>query len=239
MADNKQKKSILGGKVFQDKSYGMVGINRVGCTRGNTSGGNQLFMSDVSVSNFMEITIKRAGVERALNHDWPFGEETLVTIQLSPVQFAELLTNMNCGDGVPCTISYTRQDGWIEYKPLPSKIDIIREEAKQQIEDCENSIAKTIKLLQEAADGKGYLGKGQIKDIIDTLKGAQYLYQNNDYAKRSAQLEIDKMVVEAKSQVAAYVDHKIYSTGLQALTEGFVTPQLNEGASTEDKDDDK
>ena len=227
-----QRKSILGGTVCQHASYGMVGINRVGCTRGNTTGGNQLFMSDVSVSNFMELTIKRAGVERALNHDWPFGEETLITIQLSPVQFAELLTNMNCGDGVPCTIHYTRQDGWIDYKPLPSKIDIIREEAKQQIEDCENSITKTIKLLEEAARGKGYLGKTQIKDLIDTLKGAQYLYQNNDYAKRQAQLEIDKMVVEAKSQVAAYVDHKIYSTGLKALAEGFSAPQLDEGVQS-------
>ncbi|MCM1322859.1 MAG: hypothetical protein NC218_01600 [Acetobacter sp.] len=225
---------ILQGKMFESKSYGMVGINRVGS--GSTLGDKQMFMSDVSVGNFMELTIKSARVERDLHHDWPFGEQTLIKIQLSPIQFSELITNMNVGDGVPCTISYTKEDGHIKYEPLPAKIDMIREEADEQISKAESGVQSALSTLQAAIDGKGYLSKKQMQEIVDQLKEARYLYQNNDFAKRSAQEEISKMVLQAKAQVAAYVDHKIYSTGVAAIQDGFVAPQLNEGERKDDNE---
>lgn len=224
--------SVLDGKVYEHESYGMVGINRVG--GGGTLGDKQMFMSDVSVGNFMELTIKQARVERDLHHDWPFGEETLIKIQLSPIQFSELITNMNVGDGVPCTIAYMKNKGFIDYKPLPAKIDVLREEAEQQISTAEQGIQSAISTLQEALRGKGYLSKKQMQELIDSLSQARYLYQNDDFAKRSAQEEINKMVLQARAQVAAYVDHKIYSTGVKAIQEGFVMPQLNEGTKSEE-----
>ena len=38
-----------------------------------------------------------------------------------------------------------------------------------------------------------------------------------DYIKRQAQEKIEEMTVQAKANISAYIDYKIYSTGLQEL----------------------
>lgn len=213
--------------IYKHPSYGVIGINRV------STRDKGLFMSDVTTNSYMELTIKTAEVDRHLHTDWVHGCNTLISVKLSPTQFAELLTSFNIGDGVPCTIDFVKGTGFIDYLPLPSKVDVIRKEAEEQIQSADEGISSAIDTLTQAAEGKGYLSKKQISDVISMLNSARYLYTNNNFAKKRAQEEIDNMVIQAKSQISAFVDHKIYSTGISALAQGFSAPKLVDGSSTE------
>ena len=91
---------IMYENLEKHESYGKISIHRI--QNGNAQ---RLFGSDVKHHNTIQIEIKQCSVDRHLNEEWYYGENILAEIELSPVQFAEAITNMNT-EGVPCTIRY-------------------------------------------------------------------------------------------------------------------------------------
>lgn len=210
-------------KDMKHASWGMVGFYR---TQGY---GRQCFGSDVTNHNTIRLVLKHAIKHRELGKDWTMGDDTICEIELTSLQFAELLTNMNCGDGVPCTIIYTNNDGHIVYKPEKSKIDIIREERDKNIDgafsalkEVENEIIALIN-NKKLAKSVGSELSHKLSVALSNLEGFGY-----DYYKKQATEEIDSMVVEAKSQISEYVSAKIHSIGLETIMSGAnITPMLN------------
>ena len=204
-------------------SWGMIGF----C---HTQGGErQLFGSDVSNHNTIHLTIKHAKKHRELGRDWTMGADTICEVELSALQFAELLTNMNVGDGVPCTIRYPNNDGYIKYQEEKSKIDVIYGERDEVVERASSRLKEVEGALRELIDNKK-ISKTVGSELLHKLSTALPDLEGNNFEfyKRQATEEIDKMVVEAKSQISEYVNAKIYSVGLEALMSGAdITPMLN------------
>ena len=210
-------------KEEKHASWGMVGFSRTQCS------GRQCFGSDVTNSNTMRLTLKHAVKHRELGRDWCMGDDTICEIELTALQFAELLTNMNCGDGVPCTILYTNNEGHIKYKPEKSKIDIIREERDKKIDGAFSSLKEVEKEITALINNKkisksvGSELSHKLSVALSNLEGYGY-----EYYKEQASEEIDRMVVEAKSQISEYIAAKVYSVGLETLMKGAdITPKLN------------
>ena len=208
------------GKEETHASWGMVGLY-------HTQGGErQLFGSDVSNHNTVILRVKHAKKERSLGRDWTMGTDTICEVELSALQFAELLTNMNVGDGVPCTVRYTRTDGCIQYKPETSKIDVIYEErdASSSLHEVKTEIAELI-ANKKIAKSVGVELLQKLSGALSDLEGSNF-----EFYRKCATEEINKMVVEAKSQISEYVAAKIYSVGLETLMNGAdITPKLNGG----------
>lgn len=204
-------------------SWGVVGIYH------QHHGGRQLFGSDVTNYNTICLKIKTAQCSRELGTDWIMGDKTLIEITLSANQFADLLTNANIGDGVPCTIEYVIGKGMIEYQPQKPKIEIIEEErdaiAEKAVSDIHSSIAMVKELIE-----KKKISKTAGEELLFNMNGAlsSLVGGGKDFYKKQVKQEVEDMVVEAKRQVQSYVDNKIYSTGLQMLKDGFSSPQLIE-----------
>lgn len=204
-------------------SWGMVGLY-------HTQGGErQLFGSDVSNHNTVILKVKHAKKERSLGRDWTMGTDLICEVELSALQFAELLTNMNVGDGVPCTVRYTRTDGSIQYKPETSKIDVIYEERDAVVDKASLSLHEVKNELTELVNNKK-ISKSVGNELLQKLSSALSALEGDDFDfyKKQATREIDKMVIEAKSQISEYVAAKIYSVGLETLMQGAdITPKLN------------
>lgn len=210
-------------KMEKHASWGMVGFY-------HTQGGErQLFGSDVSNRNTICLVIKHAEKYRELSRDWTMGGDTICEVELSSLQFAELLTNMNVGDGVPCTIRYTNNDGYIKYQEEKSKIDIIREERANTVDKALASVREAVSEIHKLIENKKITqtaGNGLLSKLTHALSDLDG--SNRDFFKRQSEEEINKMVVEAKSQISEYINHKIYSVGLEALMNGQnITPMLN------------
>ena len=209
-------------------SWGMVGIYH------QHHGGRQLFGSDVTNYNTICLKIKTAQCSRELGRDWIMGDKTLIEITLSANQFADLLTNANIGDGVPCTIEYVMNKGMIKYQPQKPKIKVIEEERDALSEKAVTDIQSSIAMVKELIEKKK-ISKTLGEELLFNMNGAlsSLIGGGKEFYKKQAEQELENMVVEAKRQVQNYVDNKIYNTGLSMLKEGFKSPRLIENEESE------
>lgn len=216
----------MNGKSESHKSWGMIGLARTFC-----SGPQQLFGSDVTNCSTVRLRIKHAYKKRDLGRDWTFGDDLICEVDMSPNQFAEMVCNMNVGDGVPCTIRYTQEDGNIEFMPETNKLEKIYTDRAEHDEKMMQSLNDTICQLNNLIVA-GKMPKIAGQDILRHLKSLhEYLSASgSDFLRNQARREIEDMVVEAKTQVSEYVNNKIYSIGLENLVSASqITPQLLEG----------
>ena len=217
---------------ISDPSYGMISLARV-----NGGKEDEFFGSDVRVHNYIELTIHKGSVQRGYGKDWFSGiDGEIIKVKLTPVQYAEMLTNMNCGYGVPCTIEFREGVGLIPFKPMPSKLDVIVEE---QIEKEEEKITALEEVRETLCKlhRSGKLPKSVAKELLDKLDNIIWTFSKKGkmYCHENVKGEIDRMVAEAKAEVSAFVEHKIYSTGLEAIKDSFNFPRLDVKSGEEDE----
>jgi len=91
--------------TIEHESFAMLGITRSSC-----SFSQNLFGSSIQHSHTIRLKIAPAKIDRMLNRDW-FHANTkpYIEVEMSYSQFAEAITSMNVGDGVPVTLR--RLDG--------------------------------------------------------------------------------------------------------------------------------
>lgn len=221
-------------KFDKHKSWGMVGLARTyGAER-------ELFGSDVTNHNTIKLTIKHAQKHRELGRDWTMGDDILCEVELSALQFAELLTNMNVGDGVPCTIRYTREDGYIKYKNEKNKLEVIYEERSSVIDKASLNIQEVAAQVSELISNKKISQKigNELLNKLEVVR-SNLVGNNCEFYKQQTFNEISQMVVEAKSQISEHVNQKIYSVGLEKLMNmSDVMPMLNGSDTIDCKEDD-
>lgn len=118
-------------------AYGMVSFSRVTHSGGAHGANNRLFGSSIDDHHTsIMLEIKEASVRHDLSRDWFFPDNTLIKVELSQVQFAELLTTMNAGSGIPCTIRWLRDKGYLPLlKASRLEVDKIREEFEGEVGD--------------------------------------------------------------------------------------------------------
>lgn len=197
-----------------DKSWGVVGLSRVHGV------GKKLFGSDVITNDAIILRIKQAEKSRSLHKTWVFGKSDIVEVILTPNQFAEMITLMNVGDGVPCTIRFTQKDGFIDLKEEENKLDLIISEREKHIDNAFDGLEQSIEKINQLIESKK-ISKTVGCDLIDNL--GRILNEINgkgrEFINKQAKTEIEKMVVEAKQNIQSYVDYKIYQTGLEKIKE--------------------
>jgi hypothetical protein len=112
-------------------AWGMIGASRV------TSGppGAALFDSDIRHQHYVAVRISTARRKRDLSRDWITQDKEFVEVEMSIAQWAEFVSSMNVGNGVPCTIR-RREGDWdipgVEYAPrLQESITEVRGAAEK------------------------------------------------------------------------------------------------------------
>lgn len=123
---------ILGDRNDHE-SYGMLGFHRVTC-----SSAQPLYGSSIKHRDTIMLTLKTGHMRRNLNEDWYYGDRTLFKVEMSATQFADLITSLNQGDGVPVTIRYMKQGDLkkCEEPPYIDRNELHREEFKNTLMTC-------------------------------------------------------------------------------------------------------
>jgi len=200
------------------ESYGLVGVSR------RTGDPGNLFGSSIRHQNYVALTIKRAEKNRDIHRDWYYGHEHLIKIEMSNTQFAEMITTMNMGDGVPCTIRHIGYER-MEDPPGIEQRQIFEDEFKVDMQQVGNKISSAIKKAESLLDIKGNIKKAERHEIISLLESiAQDINLNMPFVQAQFNKAMDKTILEAKGEVEAFVSNKITSLGVEALREQF--PQI-------------
>jgi len=182
--------------TIEHESFAMLGITRSSC-----SFSQNLFGSSIQHSHTIKLKIAPAKIDRMLNRDW-FHANTkpYIEVEMSYSQFAEAITSMNVGDGVPVTLR--RLDGkMIEDCPQFDK----RQEFEKEFEKEMLKIGKSLRVLTEQAEALLSEKKPPTKSDKETiLKGIKALRQeiesNVPFIQSSFNEQMDKTVLEAKGE---------------------------------------
>lgn len=191
------------------------GVITVG--KGHCGGRIGFFGSELPQNSYVYLEIHTAELERELTKDWIFPRDAIIKVRMSSLQFAELITSMNQGGGIPCTIEYVKNENIPAYENIESRKEFINRKFKDRM----NAFSKTIKEQQESAIQlvkKKTLSKQDIQDLTHHLSFlTQEVSSNIPYFAECFQETIDESVLEAKLEIEAAIEHKIKQSGLEFI----------------------
>lgn len=202
-------------EVFTHPAFGMIGFSRV------NGGESTLFGSSIKHNDRIVMTLKHGEQERHLSKDWYCGNEIIAEVEMSYSQFAECITAMNVGSGVPCTIRYTEKDGNIPaIAENNSKREQFRQEFSDKILKAMEQVHEQINEIQKSLDKKKNFGVKDRKDMISALLQIEHnIGCNLDFCVKQFDDQMEKTTLEAKGEIEAFCQNKINSITQPALTE--------------------
>lgn len=183
-------------KTVKDTSYGMIGIHHF------QGGEQEYFGSDALWNGGVELNIKYAEVERSYNRDWYRGLEHICTVRMTSVQFAEMLTHSNMGDGVPCTIRYTQKDGWVKYKPMERIVEKLDNDIVATTKECDDAYKNTVAMIEDLIKNKK-LSRVAGEQLLNTMLP---LNSKGTFLKNCMKEEMARVVNEAKASLRNFVE---------------------------------
>lgn len=203
----------------EHESFGMLQISRQSCNPPMN-----LFGSSITHSHLIHLSISRGEKHRNLHKDWYFGRESLIDIVMSETQFAEAITSLNMGSGVPVTLERVNNKR-IDPCPEVNK----RKESEQEFKTrCANISNMTKQAAKEATDllsGSGVLKKEDRKRLSDLIYTIQMnIEQNLPFVNTSFNRQIEKTIMEAKGECEAFFTTAVHKLGIEALN--TKSPQL-------------
>lgn len=206
-------------KMFQQKethpSYGMLGFYRV--THG---GALPLFGSSIKHRDTLRLVLKTGSVSRELNTDWYYGDKTLFEVEMSATQFADLITNMNFGDGVPVTIVRTENNWDIPICPFVSKADIHKQEFSDSLDKVHKDTQDLIQSVAEKFSSKKSFNKKEQEEILRTLNRiSMNIGCNQTYQVKAFTEQMERTVTESKGEIESFFQNKMYQLAQQAFVE--------------------
>lgn len=186
------------------------------------SGSRSFFGSSVNSQHWIRLSIHEAYRYHDLGRDVIHGSvKELVTVDLSPSQFAQLLTTMNHGSGTPGTLCRMNGKQVEEYEETTGEAVRVSDEFKQEMETRAAGFVEArdevLKILQE----KKTISKGD-RDAIGTIMNSMVsqFRSSMPFYFNQFQEAIQKTVDQAKAEVDAFATHVIQRSGIAALHSG-------------------
>jgi len=199
-------------KEEKDKheSYGMVGFNRC-------SGSPDLFATTVTPQNFVSLTIREAEVTHNLGREWHYGGKEIVKVWLSASQFSELITTMNIGNGVPCTIKHIQGKRCEDPPKVKSETIKTFDSFKEDLEKFKEQ-TKEINSKLEVLSKKKSISKSDIYSLKDKMHRLNLFIESNaSFILESFHENTQKVVQNAKTEIDDFIVSAVTKTGLKEL----------------------
>lgn len=216
-------------EVRTDKhpSYGMVQFVRTG-GRGGTFFGSSLKDHHTTFT----LRVCRGEREHSLKQDNYYGREQLMEVELTANQFTELITTMNMGSGVPCTIRRIHGQGRIPDPPDNTlETERIHASFAADMHILAANLRKWQKQAKEILEKKNLTraDREQIESILFQVD--QHVRSNIPFVVDQFQRATDKITVAAKSEVEQFTLHAIITAGLQKIREDGSALALREAGA--------
>ena len=173
------------------------------------------------------------------------GKETLVEVYMSASQFADSITSMNVGDGVPVTIQFVKGDKWDEkkrqFRADPPEVDFktkAQGELKAEMGEIAERIEELSKDAKEILERKGTTIKAGEKEKLlkDIMFLAQEVRSNIPFAHECFTEAVERTVTEAKAEVDATYQSARERLGDKVIAEHKIEMPLLEDKSPKSSD---
>jgi hypothetical protein len=192
--------------TYTHPAYGQVSVS-------NVSGGIYLYGSDFHHQNYVTLRIKRSELNRNLSNDWPHAREELVEIAMSESQWTTLVSSMNRGEGVQCTLQHYQGKMVPQIPRIEGKIAQFRAEGSEAADEAVRAITE---LRDEINASK--LSQKQKEAWVSRLNFIEGRTTGNlRFVASQFGEHMEKVVNKAKTEIAAFAHNMIMRTGLSKL----------------------
>lgn len=201
------RKNAAGDETtFEHPAYGVVTIHKI-------HGTHMLFGSDFEHQACLELRVRNASHVRRLSSDWYHGNREIVSIKLTFAQWASLLSSMNMGDGVPCTIEHVAGE-YRPYLPPPvSNSDRFKSEHTETLQDAIRELNELEALTDNPKIPAGIRSELRLK----VQKARQEIKDNLGFVETQFNRDVEKSLSKAKLEIDSYIGMAIEKVGLGAL----------------------
>lgn len=209
------KQSDQLGESVSHPAYGMIGFNRRTGSRGET-----LFGSSIEHRDTITVTIRTGQITRGLNTDWYHGNDEIIEVEMSYAQFADSITSLNVGTGVPCTIRFQKGVGAIPSPDFVNKRDQYTKELKDALNENAADAKAIYHKIAELFATKSSISKGDRETILKDISSLINSFDSHAaFTFKQFQEQMDQTIHEAKCEVEAFTQNKLLSIAQQALVE--------------------
>ena len=207
-------------KIYEHPSFGMLRFSRINGRSG------YLFGSEIQADNYIQLELSNGEMKRDLTDDKFYAKKNLFRVKMSSNQFAELITTLNYGSGVPCTIEYIGNDIIEQCDTIKSRKTQTQEQFKQRLANFMVEMNHQYSDIQKIISS-GNLSKENKKKLIWFYEKVQQEIKSNiPFFLRCFQESMDKVVLDAKTEIDAAIQHKIVSAGIKTLEDEQINKQV-------------
>ena len=197
----------------KEESYAMMGFSRY-------SGGDDTFFgSSIKQNGGIEMFVKEGDVTRGLNHDWYHGDKVLIRVRMTNSQFAEMITSMNIGEGVPVTLEEFNGKRF-KSPSFENKRTVFEEDFKKEMAELTAKLRTFTEETKELLSAKKPPTKADKEKILNEISlFEQEISLNIPFIQKSFNEQMDKTVTEAKGEFDGFITSAVNKLGIQKLQE--------------------
>jgi len=193
-------------------SFGVASFSRRSCTAPQS-----LFGSSIGHANTISLTICHAEqIRNDSSYERYFVKGEIIEVEMSAAQFAEMITTMNYGSGVPVTIRHLNGVR-IEGCETENKRKQHSDEFKQRMREFDTRLTQTQNRLQELLK-KDKLSK---EDKLEMKHAFEYIStetrSNIPFYEQMFEEQMDKTVTESKAEIDAFITNTVTKFGLEEI----------------------
>ena len=219
--DGETKKRLFGERQSHE-SWGLMSISR----HSIGGGGQSLFGSGIRHHNTVVLTISKADIYRSLNCNRPTPTEELIEIEMSPTQWAEAITHMNCGVGTPVTLRYMANTR-ISECPFVDERQTIEDEFDEHMQDVAKQFSKGLERVRELFEKKSTITVAEKKEILEILTRVHVeMGPNTAFIHSQFNEAVEKTITEAKGEIESFYTAAVMSAGKAALGIDYQKPEV-------------
>lgn len=207
-------------KVETHPSYGIASVTRV------TGNPGCLFGSPLD-HHYTSFRIRVSGAIRDLessdgmDHIRSDRANQYIEIELSANQFTDLITNMNTGDGVPCTIRRLNNKGVEAPPPQNVERNRVREKFDEKVKEVFSKLAAIESEVSEILSKKTF-GKSDKSSIQSKISNIRMEVENNmPFILELFNEATERTISSAKTEVDSFVSNALTSIGLDKVKNFF------------------
>ena len=184
--------------------------------RSQCSGQKALFGSSIKHHDTITLKIFPAFIDRDLNMDRYFPEaRPYIEIEMSQSQFAQAITSLNMGAGVPVTLRRLH-DQYIEPCPFVDKREQFNNEFREDMNALTRKITEATKHVEKLIEEKRTFNKADKDQILSALKSVtSQLASHYPYMYSMFNEQMDKTVTEAKAEIESHLQARMEDMALK------------------------
>lgn len=201
-------------EVTRHPAFGQISAHRV-------QGAANLYGSDFTHHNFVQIEIMHSELNRDLSTDWHFARKQIVQLAVSEAQWATFVSSLNVGGGVPCTLEYLPGEA-VPRLPERKSYHLYSDEAAGKVDSAVKALER---LRAKIVDESSKLPKRAQAELLEPIdKAIRELSSNMTFVKKQFDEHVEGMVEKAKVEVNAYATNLMMRAGVAALQGGAEPP---------------